>query len=765
MEPATQRVPLTGICASPLILKYDTPAGPLYIGNDGPFQTKRPGNGGLRIWTYPTEKEAVAECIALSSGMTGKHLVYNTGFSGAKLVVNCRDLKHINKRSLMRSVAVALKELAGAVYTGCDVNTSIADMEYLTSMCPYVLSSIDSPINPNIATGYGVFGSIQGALDRRGGVRDKTFLVVGVGKVGTTVCELLVRAGARAVLTHDIVPHRAALPGCTNVSDREWRKLECDVLVPCAVSGFLDEATAAALRCSAVVGATNVPFKCDEAKRLLESRGIAFIPESVSSAGAVLVDSIEHHDRAAYTTAQPSSAYAYVRSLTRAKTRQLMDVARRLQQAPSRVVERVMEDCNGPPVGALFSEWKAKNTIEYDVVVVGAGLAGASTAYYLSRDAPILRTALVEARTAAHAGGSSFGDSRMFRQMYSEEYFSKMQQAALELWHQLESEHKVKLLSQHGLLFYGDPDVGDTVQGNIPSARDVMDRVGIPYDHLDSSALQQRWPQLVAQPGYEGLFEPGAGHIHAGVACKTLVKAAVERGVQLLEDEGIEDIAVLQPGVVELATSQNRFLRARRVVMCVGAWTNDLLGHLGVQPFDLEIWAMHWGHYKVDPAVSANFPQWYFFRKPDASPGSIDEGLYYGFVADPATHTIKVGADFTPSTPDRRASSVLQLNFQPDPVMCGLVDTFMRSHWQGVGECTGIHVSPYTMTRDHRFILDRLPEHPEICLFTGGSGRAFKFGPLLGRCLADLTLGREPCHDIQPLSASRPAVRPIAARL
>ena len=48
----------------------------------------------------------------------------------------------------------------------------------------------------------------------------------------------------------------------------------------------------------------------------------------------------------------------------------------------------------------------------------------------------------------------------MYRQMYSDPYFSRMQARALPLWHQLEAEAGVTLLSEHGLLFYGEANTG-----------------------------------------------------------------------------------------------------------------------------------------------------------------------------------------------------------------------------------------------------------------------------------------------------------------
>lgn len=65
---------------------------------------------------------------------------------------------------------------------------------------------------------------------------------------------------------------------------------------------------------------------------VLETRGVVFVPESISSAGAVLADSIERFDAVAYRTARPAVVYAYICSLVKAKTRELLDMGRRLSK-------------------------------------------------------------------------------------------------------------------------------------------------------------------------------------------------------------------------------------------------------------------------------------------------------------------------------------------------------------------------------------------------------------------------------------------------
>ena len=57
------------------------------------------------------------------------------------------------------------------------------------------------------------------------------------------------------------------------------------------------------------------------------------------------------------------------------------------------------------------------------------------------------------------------------------------------------------------------------------------------------------------------------------------------------------------------------------------------------------------------------------------------------------------------------------------------------------------------MTKDVNFILDRLSEN--ICIFSGGSGQAYKFAPLIGESLANLAIKNSPIADISCWSKDR----------
>jgi sarcosine oxidase len=59
------------------------------------------------------------------------------------------------------------------------------------------------------------------------------------------------------------------------------------------------------------------------------------------------------------------------------------------------------------------------------------------------------------------------------------------------------------------------------------------------------------------------------------------------------------------------------------------------------------------------------------------------------------------------------------------------------------------------MTPDGDFILDRLPEAPEIIVASPCSGHGFKFAPVIGAILADLVTRGATSHDISRFRLGR----------
>jgi sarcosine oxidase len=105
--------------------------------------------------------------------------------------------------------------------------------------------------------------------------------------------------------------------------------------------------------------------------------------------------------------------------------------------------------------------------------------------------------------------------------------------------------------------------------------------------------------------------------------------------------------------------------------------------------------------------------------------------------------------------------------FVTDPDCLARVERFLELHMPGAtGPAVTTKTCLYTLTPDRDFVLDRLPEHPNV-LVALGAAHAYKFAALFGVLLAEIALdpGRQPGPELGLFALDRPAVRPTATNL
>ncbi|MEH6996090.1 glutamate dehydrogenase, partial [Neobacillus drentensis] len=76
------------------------------------------------------------------------------------------------------------------------------------------------------------------------------------------------------------------------ISNKELLELECDILVPAAISNQITEENAANIKASIIVEAANGPTTL-EATKILTERGVLLVPDILASAGGVTVSYFE----------------------------------------------------------------------------------------------------------------------------------------------------------------------------------------------------------------------------------------------------------------------------------------------------------------------------------------------------------------------------------------------------------------------------------------------------------------------------------------
>lgn len=266
--------------------------------------TLGPALGGLRMWPYATEAEALFDVKRLSRGMTYKSAVAHTGLGGGKAVI-LGDPKRDKSEALYLAMGRLIDAVGGRYITAEDVNTSIEDLEIVRRATRWVtgLSPKDGGSgNPSPYTALGVFLGIRAALGQVFGSDDprgRTVAIQGVGAVGSSLARRLVEAGAKvcaADRNQERLQQLVREIGITAVSEAQVLTMPCDVFAPCALGAVIDDDSIPKLRTRIVAGAANNLLLEPRHGKALADAGVLYAPDYVINAGGIVNVSVEFAD-------------------------------------------------------------------------------------------------------------------------------------------------------------------------------------------------------------------------------------------------------------------------------------------------------------------------------------------------------------------------------------------------------------------------------------------------------------------------------------
>jgi leucine dehydrogenase len=170
--------------------------------------TLGPALGGLRMWPYASEEEALRDVLRLSKGMTYKAAVSGLNLGGGKSVIIGDPIKDKTQaEAFFRAFGRFIESLNGRYITAEDVNTSVELMDYIHMETDHVVGV--HPVHggggdPSPFTAYGTIQGIKASLNRKYGHTDlskASYAVQGVGHVGIHIVKTLRDAGAKVFVT------------------------------------------------------------------------------------------------------------------------------------------------------------------------------------------------------------------------------------------------------------------------------------------------------------------------------------------------------------------------------------------------------------------------------------------------------------------------------------------------------------------------------------------------------------------------------------
>lgn len=218
-----------------------------------------------------------------------------------------------------------------------------------------------------------------------------------------------------------------------------------------------------------------------------------------------------------------------------------------------------------------------------DVVIVGSGVMGAATAWWLTGLQPGLKVTLVESDTRYEKASSSLSASSI-RQQFTCPVNIRLSQFGIEFLRQADQhlslpDHPVALgLQEPGYLYLAN----DTQVANLQTAHQIQKQAGADVALLSPKALRQRYPWLnVDDVALGSLGLSGEGWFDGPALHQAFLKKAMAQGVQRVHDRVVGmDHNASQITRVRLASGGN--LPCGQVVNAAGAWAGEVAAMAGV---------------------------------------------------------------------------------------------------------------------------------------------------------------------------------------
>ncbi|MCC5906619.1 MAG: Glu/Leu/Phe/Val dehydrogenase [Balneolaceae bacterium] len=259
--------------------------------------TLGPALGGVRMWNYKSEKEAITDVLRLSRGMTYKAAISGLNLGGGKAVI-IGDPHTDKTEPMFRAFGRFIDGLAGRYLTAEDVGMTEREMEWIYSETKYVTGipkAMGGSGDPSPVTAYGVYMGMKAAAQKAWGsdsLEGKRIGIQGAGSVATYLARHLRNENVKLYVT-DIFDQKARTlareTGAEVVGPDEIYTLNLDILSPCALGGVVNDDTIGHLSCDIIAGGANNILD-DEKKHgnMLRNRGILFAPDYVINAGGII---------------------------------------------------------------------------------------------------------------------------------------------------------------------------------------------------------------------------------------------------------------------------------------------------------------------------------------------------------------------------------------------------------------------------------------------------------------------------------------------
>jgi sarcosine oxidase subunit beta len=209
-----------------------------------------------------------------------------------------------------------------------------------------------------------------------------------------------------------------------------------------------------------------------------------------------------------------------------------------------------------------------------DVIIIGAGVHGASLAFHLA-ERDVKAIVLEKATVAAGATGRSSGMVRMHYDVEADARLAWRSWAYFNDW--TERVGGDSGFNDVGFLQLVPLEDMAALQANVA----MQQRIGIETGIVDASEVRRLLPGIEIGDGQVAAFEPRSGFADPTSSTTSLMGNAIDRGAQLVQRCAVTDVRVAGDRVVGVTTNRGDF-DAPIVVDAAGAWAGRVAKMVGL---------------------------------------------------------------------------------------------------------------------------------------------------------------------------------------
>jgi sarcosine oxidase, subunit beta len=367
-----------------------------------------------------------------------------------------------------------------------------------------------------------------------------------------------------------------------------------------------------------------------------------------------------------------------------------------------------------------------------DVVVIGGGVNGTSTAFHLAKRG-VSVTLLERSSLAAGATGKS---GALVRMHYTNPYDAALAHQSLPYfrdWSNVVGPGDPGY-RQVGVVRLVPPRFDEHLRANVA----MLQGLGVNTDIISPDDLRAIDPGVQTGDITSAAWEPDSGYADPAATAYGFADAARKLGASI--HEGVEATAIETEGdrISGVVTPLGR-IATRTAVVAPGPWAKNLLQPLGLdfglQPNRVQITIMRrTADDGPSHPVYIDGPNNTWLR-PEGDFGTLCGVVRDQLGVDPDLYNEGVDFDYIVDSRKRCAAR------RP-----ALANAFMRGGWAGI----------ITMSPDGHAIIDELAPFQGLFGILGDSGTNFKTAPAIGKCIAEwVTEGAAKSVDLRPFRASR----------